>query len=185
MHLVAYFASHCKKHSHAYSKSWTHEHKARAECICRLQVVFVALGGSHAALYSTHFVRHVSRRVIRFTGIRRALWGSLVCHGNPETAVPLAVRFSRFVGPDLALFYALARNVHVCIIWNRGSRACAYTHTRTHTHKDIGVANPRKNSVVTACQRNATYNYLEYDTLHVSAICVYRQITVSTRRGAV
>lgn len=38
---------------------------------------------------------HVRQRVIRFTGVCRALWGSLAWHGNPETAVPLGARFSR------------------------------------------------------------------------------------------
>lgn len=119
---------------------------------------------------------HVSR-VIRFTGVRRVLWASLVCHGNPVAAVPLAMRFSRFVGPDLALFYALARNVHVCIISNGGSRTCAYA----HTHKGITSQTPRK---IALLQRaNVTPRTIISNTIrYVSAICVlYRQITVSLR----
>lgn len=77
-----------------------------------------------------------------------------------------------FVGPDSRSFTP-----------SQGTFRCALQEIegRAHTHKDISASQTQGKTAL--LQRNITYNYLEYDMLHVSAIWVYRQITVSIRRG--
>lgn len=108
-------------------------------------------------------IRLACRRVIRFTGVRRALWDSLVCHGNPETAVPLAVRFSRCSSSVLTrtLLRPREQRSRVHCRKQRVARACIHIHIRIREY--IGVADARKNSVVIT-QHHVQLSRIRYAT---------------------
>lgn len=111
-------------------------------------------------------IRLACRRIIRFTGVRRALWDSLVCHGNPETAVPLAVRFSRCSSSVLTRTLLRPRQQRSRVRY--GKQGIAHTHThiyahiRTRARENISASQRKEKRCYNATPRTIISNTIRY-----------------------